>query len=96
MSNTTVSKNVLISGLNNEIASRLSTLKSRVLSWHEHSGNAEIEMQNVITASIDILDLMRTKTQLLDSKKSVFNFPIKNDDGKKAPVENTKKAKRKR
>jgi hypothetical protein len=96
MSNATISKTILISGLNNEIARRLLILKNKILSWNELSSNAEDEMQYVICVSKEILELMRTKSQLLDSKAYIFNFSLKDSVSKKAPVENTKKPKRKR
>ena len=93
--NSSINKDILISGLNSEIASRLRTLKNRVESWHEYSSNAENEMQRVIYASKEILDLMRVKSQLLESKENFLNFSLKNN-GDKIPVENAKKTKRKR
>jgi len=95
MSNTTINKTILISGLNNEIGRRLGVLKHRVGIWNELSSNAENEMQNVIHVSKEILELMRVKSQLLESKENFLNFSLKNN-GDKTPTENTKKTKRKR
>ena len=93
--NSSINKGILISGLNCEISAHLMNLKNRILSWHEHSSNAENEVRRVIYASKEILELMRVKSQLLESKESFLSFSFESNDAE-APVENTKKTKRKR
>ena len=95
MSNTTISKTILISGLNDEISRGLNILKHRVELLHVSSNKAEYELKKVISASKEILELIHAKSQLLDSEENIFNFPTKNKDVKKASAENTKKPKRK-
>jgi len=95
MGNTTISKNVLISGLNDEISRGLNILKHRVELLHVSSNKSEYELKKVISASKEILELIHAKSQLLDSEENIFNLPIKNKDGKKTPSENAKKTKRK-
>lgn len=101
MSNT-INKNILISGLNNEIGARLRVLRIRVEEWCENSGNAEKEMQVVILFAKSILALMDTKSQLLNREEKFLNFCVlkeqndsqdkKND---KTPAKRSKKVKRK-
>ena len=101
MSNT-INKNILISGLNNEIGARLRVLRIRVEEWRENSGNAEKEMQVVILFAKSILALMDTKSQLLNREEKFLNFCVlkeqndsqdkKND---KTPTKRDKKVKSK-
>lgn len=98
----TINKDILISGLNNEIGSRLRGLRISVDAWNEHSGNAEKEMQVVILFAKSILELMDIKSQLLNREEKFLNYCVlkeqndsqdkKND---KSPAKRSKKVKKK-